>query len=156
MRTAIFITAFFILSAVTTHAQTSKPALDFTTARKVMEGCVAFADSAKLRMAVAVYDAHAQLVSFAKMDGASVGTAKVAQWKGLSASTYQYPTTQTATWNVPNAPDIATVAGGVTIYTHEGQFIGAVGVSGAAASVDAKCAEAGVIKAGLAITARKD
>ena len=40
-------------------------------------------------MAIAIFDAHAQLINFVRMDGASVGSAKVAQWKGLSAATYR-------------------------------------------------------------------
>jgi uncharacterized protein GlcG (DUF336 family) len=131
------------------RAQDLKPVLNYTVAQKILSGCIAYADSAKLNMAIAVFDNDAQLISFARMTGASLGSAKVAQWKGTSAATYQYSTAQTATWNVPNAPDISTVAGGLPIFTKDGYCIGGIGVSGAASSIDAKCAEAGVKAAGL-------
>jgi glc operon protein GlcG len=137
----VFVMVFFHFKS---NSQDLKPALNFTTAQKILKGCIDYADSNKLKMAIAIYDASGQLISFAKMDGASVGTAKVAQWKGLSAATYQYSTEETAKWNVPNAPDIATVQGGILIKTKDGIVIGAIGVSGAASSVDVKCAEAGL------------
>jgi glc operon protein GlcG len=149
MLSKCLITSAFYLLCIITYAQDLKPALNFSTAQKITGGCIAFADSAKLRMAIAVYDAHAQLISFARMDGASVGSAKVAQWKGLSASTYQFSTEQTGRWNVPTAPDISNAVGGLPIITKEGYIIGAIGVSGSAASVDAQCAEAGIKAAGL-------
>jgi glc operon protein GlcG len=127
-----------------TNAQDQKPSLSFTTAQKILKGCVDYAETNQLKMAIAIYDVSGQLISFARMDGASVGSAKVAQWKGLSAATYQFSTEETAKWNVPNAPDIATVPGGILIKTKEGFVIGAIGVSGAASSVDVKCAEAGL------------
>jgi glc operon protein GlcG len=135
---------FAILLHFNSKSQDLKPALNFSTAQKILRGCISYADSNKLKMAIAIYDASGRLISFARMDGASVGTAKVAQWKGLSAATYQYSTEETAKWNVPNAPDIATVQGGILIKTKAGFVIGAIGVSGAASSVDAKCAEAGL------------
>ena len=126
------------------NSQDLKPTLSLTSAQKILRGCIDYADSNKLKMAIAIYDAGGQLISFAKMDGTSVGTSKVAQWKGLSAATYQFSTEETAKWNVPNAPDIATVPGGILIKTKDGYVIGAIGVSGAASSVDVKCAEAGL------------
>jgi glc operon protein GlcG len=138
-----------LLCVITSRSQDLKPTLNLSTAEKIIRGCLAFADSGKLVMAIAVYDANAQLIAFAKMDGASVGTAKVAQWKGLSAATYQYSTEQTGKWNVPNAPDISGITGGLPVYTKDGAILGGVGVSGAAASVDARCAEAGVKNAGM-------
>jgi glc operon protein GlcG len=131
------------------YAQQQKPVLNFSTAKKIMDGCIAYADSSKSNMAIAIYDAYGQLIHFAKMDGASVGVAKVAQWKGLSAATYQFSTEETSKWNVPTAPDIATVPGGLPIKTKDGFVIGGIGVSGAASSVDVKCAEAGLQAAGL-------
>jgi glc operon protein GlcG len=143
----IILFAFICYSTV--KAQEGTVELNFTQAHKIMQHCVAYADSSKLKVAVAVYDTKGQLLCFAKMDGASVAAAKVAQWKGLSASLYQFSTAETATWKVPNAPDIATVPGGIVVKNNQGKFLGSVGVSGAAANVDVLCAEAGVRKTGL-------
>ncbi len=143
---------FLVLFSSCIHAlkaQTLKPYLNYHTAKKIMEGCIAYADSNKLNTAVAIYNTDGQLILFAKMDGTSIGSAKVAQWKGLSAATYQFSTEETAKWNVPAAPGIATVPGGLVIKTQEGYIVGGIGVSGAASSVDVKCAEAGLKAAGL-------
>jgi glc operon protein GlcG len=153
----IFLFTFLIAAASTNYlyAQQQKPVLNFSTAKKIMDGCIAYADSSKLNMAIAIYDANGQLIHFVKMDGASVGIAKVAQWKGLSAAAYQFSTEETGKWNVPTAPDIATVPGGLPIKTKEGYAIGAIGVSGAASSVDVQCAEAGLKAAGLLFLIKK-
>lgn len=153
-RILFIIPCFFFVASV--HAQELKPVLNFSTAQKIIQGCLAFADSAKLNMAIAVYDANAQLVAFARMDGSSVATAKVAQWKGLSAASYQFSTEQTSKWNVPTAPDISVATGGLPVFTKEGAILGGVGVSGSAASVDARCAEAGIKYAGMTSAVKKD
>jgi glc operon protein GlcG len=148
----------FLISIVSLnylYAQQQKPVLNFFTAKIIMDGCIAYADSSKLNMAIAIYDANGQLIHFVKMDGVSVGVAKVAQWKGLSAAIYQFSTEETGKWNVPTAPDIATVPGGLPIKTKEGYVIGGIGVSGAASSVDVKCAEAGLQAAGLLLLIKK-
>jgi glc operon protein GlcG len=148
----------FLISIVSLNylcAQQLKPVLNFSTAKKIMDGCIAYGDSSKLNMAIAIYDANGQLIHFVKMDGASVGAAKVAQWKGLSAAIYQFSTEETGKWNVPTAPDIATVPGGLAIKTKDGYAIGGIGVSGAASSVDVKCAEAGLKAAGLLFLIKK-
>jgi glc operon protein GlcG len=152
-----FLFIFLIAGASTNYlyAQQQKPVLTFSIAKKIMDGCIAYTDSSKLNMAIAIYDANGQLIHFVKMDGASVGVAKVAQWKGLSAATYQFSTEETGKWNVPTAPDIATVPGGLPIKTKEGYVIGGIGVSGAASSVDVKCAEAGLYAAGLLFLIKK-
>jgi uncharacterized protein GlcG (DUF336 family) len=136
-------------------AQEMKSNITFTLAQKIIAGSVAYADSSKLSMAIAIYDNHGQLICFAKMDGTSVSVAKVAQWKGLSASVYQFSTEETGKWNVPTAPDMATVPGGLVIKTKDGFVIGAIGVSGSSASVDVKCAEAGLKAAGLFYPAKQ-
>ncbi|WP_445452436.1 GlcG/HbpS family heme-binding protein [Flavobacterium sp. 25HG05S-40] len=122
-----------------------KPVLNFSTAQEIMNGCLEYAKSNSMNMCIAIYDTNAQLVCFAKMDGATIGSAKVAQWKGISASTYQFTTEETSKWNVPNAPDIATVPGGILIKDKDGNVIGSIGVSGSASTDDVKCAEAGLL-----------
>jgi glc operon protein GlcG len=139
----------FIVFVGSVRAQDAYPILDFSTAKEIMDGSVIYAKNNNLSMAIAIYDTHGQLIHFIKMDGTSLGVSKVAQWKGLSAAVYQFSTEDTGKWNVPNAPEIATVPGGLPIITKEGNVIGGIGVSGAAASVDVLCAEAGLRAAGL-------
>lgn len=138
---------FSLLSTPTLSAENQQ--LTLAVAENVTRGCIDYAVENKLTMAIAVYDIHGNLKSFARMDGATLGSAKVAQWKGLSAAVYHFSTAETKEWNVPNAPDIATVAGGLPIKDKNGNTIGGVGVSGAASSVDVSCAETGLAKAKL-------
>lgn len=138
-------------AALYTHAQELRPVLNYKTAGSIIKGCIEYAESNKVTMAIAVYDASGILVSFAKMDGSSVAAGNVAQWKGLAAATYWYPTSEMREWNVPTAPDMATAAGGLPIKVKDGTAIGGVGVSGAASSVDVLCAQAGLKMAGLYI-----
>lgn len=127
-------------------AQEFKPTLNLSTAQEIVKGSLAYAKSNNLNIAIAIFDSYGQLISFVKMDGASIGTAQVAQWKGLSASIYKFSTEETAKWNVPNAPNIATVPGGVLIKDRSDNIIGSIGVSGADAATDVKCAEAGLVQ----------
>ncbi|PHR91104.1 MAG: hypothetical protein COA69_13720 [Robiginitomaculum sp.] len=126
------------------HAQDMAPSLNLKTAQTIRDGCLTYAKANNLSMAIAIYDAHGQLKTFTRMDGTSLGTAKAAHWKALSAATYQYTTAQTAQWNVPTAPDIATSRGGIPIKTNDGKALGGIGVSGAASSIDELCAHAGL------------
>lgn len=146
----IFLLVLFVHAACNlAQAQDPKPELNYKTAQKILAGCVAYADSAKLNLAIAIYNKEGQLISFGRMTGTILGVSKIAQWKGYSAALYQTSTEETGTWNVSNAPDIATIPGGLPIFTSDGSCIGGVGVSGAAAAVDVKCAEAGLRAAGL-------
>jgi glc operon protein GlcG len=141
--------SFLVIVSISGFAQELRASLNYNTADIVVKGCIDYAGKNNLKMAIAVYDAGGTLVSFAKMDGTSAVTGEVAQWKGLSAAKYQFPTSETSKWNVPTAPDIATAAGGLPIKAKDGSFIGGVGVSGAASSVDVQCAVAGLKNAGL-------
>jgi glc operon protein GlcG len=145
-----YISILFILLAVTnSKAQDALTTLTDKKVQAIFNGAIAYAKEHQLKIAVAVYDAHAQLIGFIRMDSTTVGTSKVALWKGLSAAIYHYSTEETAQWNVPNAPDIATVPGGVVIKSKSGKVLGAVGVSGAIATDDVKCANAGILAANL-------
>lgn len=88
-------------------------------------------------------------MTFARMDGASTAVSDIAMWKSRSAATYRYASAETAKWNAPMFPGIATGGGGVPIFTADGQALGAVGVSGARTDDDIACAEVGIKAAGL-------
>lgn len=130
-------------------AQEMKPVLSYATAAKMRDGCLAFAGEKKLGVAIAVHDEAGRLLAFAKMDDASTAVADIAMWKSRSAATYHYASAETAKWNVPTAPGIATAGGGVPAFTADGQALGAIGVSGSETEDDIACAEAGIRAAGL-------
>jgi uncharacterized protein GlcG (DUF336 family) len=133
-----------VMLHATAHAQTLQPVLTYDNAAKVRDGCLAFAKSKKLELAIAVHDEAGRLLTFARMDGASTAVSDIALWKSRSAATFRYSTAETARWNAPTLPGISTAPGGVTIFTIAGQALGGIGVSGAASEDDIACAEAGI------------
>lgn len=125
-------------------AQTLRPALTLETASRVRDTCLAWAKDRKLNVAIAVHDESGRLLTFARMDGASTAVSDIAMWKSRSAATYRSASADTAKWNNPSFPGIATAGGGVPIFTADGQALGAIGVSGARTEDDIACAEAGI------------
>jgi len=130
-------------------AQTMRPVLTQESAAKMREGCLAFARQNKMDVAIAVHDEAGRLMTFARMDGASTAVSDVALWKSRSAATFRYASAETAKWNAPTIPGIATAGGGVPVFGTDGQPLGAIGVSGAATEQDIACSEAGIRAAGL-------
>ncbi|MGB2179460.1 GlcG/HbpS family heme-binding protein [Neptunomonas phycophila] len=129
------------------YCEENRPRLDFPTAEKIKQGCLSYAQNHKLNLAIAIYDSHGNLISFSRMDGASVGVSEIARWKGKSSAIYQFPTSEMKQWNIPSGPYIAPVAGGIPINSSTGVIIGAIGVSGADSLADVACAKAGVSSA---------
>ena len=145
----LLILPLFLALTLIGYAQNPKPSLNYTSAEIIIKGAIEYAEANNIKVAISIYDDGGNLVAFAKMDGASQGASKVSQWKGESAAAYQVATSQSGAWNVPEAPAIATIAGGLPIKTKDGICIGGLGVSGAAKEVDVQCAIAGLKKAGL-------
>ena len=135
-------------------AQALRPMLGIDTAAKVRDTCLAWAKDRKLNVAIAVYDDSGRLMTFARMDGANTAVSDIAMWKGRSAATYRTASAETAKWNNPAFPGIATGGGGVPMFTKDGQPLGAIGVSGAQTEDDIACAEAGIAAASLRPTAK--
>jgi glc operon protein GlcG len=133
-------------------AQALQPVLTYDTAAKMRDACLAFAREKKLDIAIAVHDEAGRLLTFARTDRASTAVSDIAIWKSRSAATYGYASAETARWNAPNLPGIATAGGGVTVFTAEGRTLGAIGVSGGPTPDDIACAEAGIKAAGLRAT----
>ncbi len=129
-------------------AQTSRPMLDYASAAKIREGCIAWASGRDLSVAVAVFDERGTLMAFALMDGAASAVGDYAQWKGRSAATIHVASAETAEWG-RGPPGLATWEGGVPVFSREGVALGGVGVSGAESAEDVACARAGIAAAGL-------
>ena len=89
-------------------------------------------------------------VTLAHMDGVSTGGGEIAQWKAVSAAKFGRATSETAALNPPaHMPSVATIMGGVPVYTGDGVLLGGVGVSGGKPADDAACAASGIEAAGL-------
>ncbi|MEE4212261.1 MAG: heme-binding protein [Parvularcula sp.] len=139
----------------TAAAQSEAPRLDDQSVQDILSGCFAFAEEEELTVAMAVLDDRLTLAGYRRMDGLRQGPAELAtkkadysaRWgaetKGLSDMVGE----NTLGWAL--ASEGPPVEGGVPIYTAEGTLLGAVGVSGASAADDARCAKAGIEKAGL-------
>lgn len=137
--------------ALPLNAETKASALDYETVNKINATCLEQARKANYKVAIAIYDQGGVLLSFIRMDGAPTAVGEVARWKGLSAAIYQTKTSQTAKWNVPTAPKIATAQGGVPVFTKDGKALGGIGVSGAPPEFDESCGAAAAQSIGLQI-----
>src|SRR6478735_9616269 len=129
-------------------AQTARPMLDYASAAKIRDGCVAWASEHKLSVAVAVFDERGTLMAFALMDGAATAVGDYAQWKGRSAAMIHVASAETAEWGRGPA-QLATWEGGTPVFSAAGVPLGGVGVSGAESSEDVACGKAGIATAGL-------
>ena len=147
MVSAGFVAIATLLASAGSHAQTMRPFLDF-------KHCLANAEQAGLTVAVAVFDDGGDLMSFSN-HGASPAAAALAQWKGRSAAVYRSSTRDTATWNTPAAPMIATMEGGVPLFARDGTAIGGIGVSGASSEFDAECGTRAAAAASLMVSRPK-
>jgi glc operon protein GlcG len=135
---------------VPASAQTARPVLDYASAAKIRDTCVAWARTHNLNVAIVVLENHGMPVTIAHMDGVSMGVGEIALWKATSAAKYGRATADTATLNPPaNMPSVATIMGGVPIYSADGVLLGGVGTSGGKPADDAACGTAGIEAAGL-------
>jgi glc operon protein GlcG len=118
--------------------------LDLEEARKIVDAVVEAARSTKppdRPMSVAVVDNAGVLLSFARMDGASPNTARMAINKAFTAIYWRRDTAEMQNW-IKDGRDIswfgdpfrnAPIPGGVLIKSSDGYIVGAIGTSGRAA-----------------------
>jgi uncharacterized protein GlcG (DUF336 family) len=140
--------AMALVSGGPTTAQTQRAQLDYATAAKIRDTCMAWAGERKITVSIAVFNDAGVLVTSAHMDGTATAIADVAHWKGKSAATYRFPSAVTAGWGGP-APGMANWGGGVPFVAQDGTPLGAIGVSGAETADDIACGLAGIAGAGL-------
>ncbi|TPN82864.1 GlcG/HbpS family heme-binding protein [Aquimarina algicola] len=104
------------------------------------------------KMNIAVVDAGANLVAFARMDGAWLGSLDIAIKKAKTARFFDMNTGAIGELSQPGGSlyniehsnnGLITFPGGVLIKDAEGTIIGAIGVSGSSVENDHAVAEAG-------------
>ncbi|RZJ24267.1 MAG: heme-binding protein [Flavobacterium sp.] len=104
------------------------------------------------KMNIAVVDRGANLVAFARMDGAWLGSLDIAQRKAKTAVYFDMDTMDLSPMVQPGKPlfqiehsngGLITFGGGVLIKDQAGEIIGAIGVSGSTVDADHEVAEAG-------------
>ncbi|GAA2007268.1 heme-binding protein [Nakamurella flavida] len=129
-----------------------------STALQIVAGVRQEAERRGVRMGIAVTDSAGQLVAALRMDGAQLVAVRLATDKAYTASAFGHPTdawSQSSApggsdWGLASAADgrLIVFAGGIPLHA-DGELVGGVGVSGAAADVDAACARAGAAAVGL-------
>ena len=131
----------------------SKTALTIADAHKIMAAAKAEADKQKWGVTIAVVDEAGRLLLLERGDGARPQTAEVATLKARSAAiTHRtgkvWEETVKQRPGMLNFPDAFPIQGGLPI-VHQGEIIGAVGVSGVQSHEDEQVAAAGIAALGL-------
>jgi uncharacterized protein GlcG (DUF336 family) len=140
--------------AVPAGAQTARPMLDYATAAKMRDTCVAYARDHQTSVAIAIFDDQGRLVTYDVMDGVVNVAGELAQWKAKGAGGYRVSTADMAKWGAVGVPGVATLAGGLPMYTADGVALGAIGVSGGSQGTDVPCAQVAIAAAGLRESAK--
>src|SRR5690349_15834936 len=137
---------FVLLGFVPTFSQTTvieKKSINLASAKKMVQAAEAEAAKNNWAMSFTVLDDGGNLVYFARMDGASLGTIAVSEKKARTSASFK-----TATRNLQEdlakgrtelltLGDFIALAGGLPIMV-DGQFVGAMAASGASADQGVK------------------
>src|SRR5690606_12050987 len=109
-------------------------------AQQAIEAALAKATSLKVKMNIAVVDSGANLVAFARQDGAWLGSTDIAIKQAKTAVFFQMPSADIGKISQPGESlygievtngGLVSFGGGFPIVNGQGQQIGAIGVSGA-------------------------
>lgn len=121
-------------------------------AEKAIAAAKAKAAALKTLMNIAVVDAGTNLIAFAHMDDAWLGSIDISQKKARTARFFNMPTGEIGKLSQPGGPlyniehsngGLITFPGGVVIKNEAGKIIGAIGVSGDTVENDHAVAQAG-------------
>jgi len=121
-------------------------------AEKVIAAAKNKATEINTKMDICVVDAGANLVAFARMDGAWIGSIDISHKKARTAAWFTMDTASLVDAVQPGAPlyniehsngGLITFPGGVVIKNNSGDIIGAIGVSGSSVENDHTVAVAG-------------
>lgn len=151
-RISLFVGIWLLCSV--SHAQLiDKKTLSLDAANKIIAGAIAEAKANNWAVDIAVVDEGGNLLSFQRMDGASIGAIHTAIGKARTASLFRRPTRllEEAAKTRPalvTLPESILLQGGVPVVVN-GQIVGAVGVGGVTSQQDEQIAEAGIRHAGL-------
>jgi uncharacterized protein GlcG (DUF336 family) len=152
MKTSLITLTIGLLASVALlNAQevATRHSLTMEGAKKVADAAVAFAKNNGANPSVAIVDEGGHLLYFARMDDSFAAGANVSIGKARTAATFKKPTKDfediinKGRFTMTALPDFTPLQGGVPII-HDGQVIGAIGVSGAkSAAQDEEVAKAG-------------
>jgi uncharacterized protein GlcG (DUF336 family) len=124
--------------------------LTLDDAQRISDAAMARAGKDKWDVAIVIVDAGGHLISLRRMDGTQVGSIDIAIRKAVAAVEFKRPTkalqdliAKDGLTFVLSLPNVTAVEGGLPIL-HNGQVIGAIGISGATAAQDGIIAAAGL------------
>ena len=127
--------------------------IDYSEARRAVELIIEKASQMQKSAAIAVADAHGDLICFARMDGAPVSSVSIAMNKAWTAARERKPTKEIGekVKHAEKGHDIAYYGdpkyvgwgGGIPVWKN-GEVVGAVAVSGLSSNEDIALATLGV------------
>ncbi len=136
--------------------------LDMSTglARELIDAGYEAAVSRGVSLAFVVVDRSGTVVASLRSDGAQLGALSLAEDKAFTAASFASPTARWTNSSQPGGADwgltgslrgrASIIPGGVPVVI-DNQLIGAIGVSGAASSIDHDCAMAAIESVGLGV-----
>ncbi len=122
-------------------------------AEKAIQAAKKKAVEMDVKMNIAIVDSGANLVAFAKMDGAWLGSIDISIKKAETARYFDMPSGEIGKLAQPGKPlyniehsngGLITFPGGIPIKNEDGHIVGAIGVSGSTVEDDHAVAEAGM------------
>lgn len=141
--------AICLLSMSMSAQLATKKALTLEVAKKIAAAAEAEARKNGWNVVISVVDDGANLMYLERMDGTQVGSIEISQMKARTAIKMKRPTKlledaiaggRTA---MVKLPDVLGIEGGLPLVV-EGQFVGAIGVSGVTSVQDGQIAAAGL------------
>lgn len=121
-------------------------------ANAVLAAAILKAEAVNTKMDIAILDAGGNLKSFARMDGAWIGSIDIAIKKARTARYFDMNTGEIGRLSQPGGPlfniehsngGLITFPGGIPLHNADGTVVGAIGVSGSSVEDDHTVAEAG-------------
>ncbi|GGY39120.1 GlcG/HbpS family heme-binding protein [Parvularcula lutaonensis] len=143
------------IAALSIAWQDASVRLNDASTQAILSGCHDYATENDLSVAVTVVDDRLQLVGYRRMDGLRQGPADLSKAKADYSARWGSETKGLADAVSEGRLGFALssggtpIEGGVPVYSKDGVLLGGVGVSGAPAVEDARCARAGIARAGL-------
>lgn len=127
--------------------------ISLAQAQQAIKAAQTKASDIDTKMNIAVVDAGANLIAFARMDGAWLGSLDISIKKAKTARFFDMNTGDIgglsqpggALYNIEHSNNgLITFPGGIPIKNNDGDVIGAIGVSGSTVENDHTVAQAGV------------
>ncbi len=127
----------------------TKKALTLEAAKEIAAAAQAHAEANNWKVNIAILDEGANLLYFERTLGVQIGSIDVALMKAESAAKFKRPTKKAFGDAIGGKPGLAMLPGGFAVegglpLMHDGEILGAIGVSGVTSEQDGQIAQAAV------------